>query len=453
MEKNELFETMPIKKAVMKMSIPLMTSLLVTVIYNMADTFFIGQTGDANQVAAVSLTTPIFMLLMALSNVFGMGGSALISRTLGAKDTEGVKHISSFCFYSSIFLGIICILVLNLKMEFILKILGTSALTKSFCKEYLLYYIAGAPFVLCTFTLGNVVRSEGYSKEAMIGNMIGTFLNIILDPIMILFLGMGVKGAALATVIGNISSVIYFVYHITTKSSILSLSIKDFMMSKEIIKGVMVVGIPASINNILMSISYVFVNNYLKVYGDAAIAGMGIANKVVSLVTLLLVGFAAGAQPIMGYSYGAKNNKRLGELLRFLFKAAVIGGFVGGAIIFIFANAIVRVFIDDVQIVSYGTSMLRALMISSPVVGIIFVLSNLFQAMGKGTQSMVLAVGRQGIIFIPVIYIMSHLLGLKGIIISQALTDILTAILAISMFINVKRKENLTLKKEVKIGA
>lgn len=417
MEKNELFETMPIKKAVMKMSIPLMTSLLVTVIYNMADTFFIGQTGDANQVAAVSLTTPIFMLLMALSNVFGMGGSALISRTLGAKDTEGVKHISSFCFYSSIFLGIICILVLNLKMEFILKILGTSALTKSFCKEYLLYYIAGAPFVLCTFTLGNVVRSEGYSKEAMIGNMIGTFLNIILDPIMILFLGMGVKGAALATVIGNISSVIYFVYHITTKSSILSLSIKDFIMSKEIIKGVMVVGIPASINNILMSISYVFVNNYLKVYGDAAIAGMGIANKVVSLATLLLVGF------------------------------------VGGAIIFIFANAIVRVFIDDVQIVSYGTSMLRALMISSPVVGIIFVLSNLFQAMGKGTQSMVLAVGRQGIIFIPVIYIMSHLLGLKGIIISQALTDILTAILAISMFIHVKRKENLTLKKEVKIGA
>lgn len=182
---------------------------------------------------------------------------------------------------------------------------------------------------------------------------------------------------------------------------------------------------------------------------------MGIANKVVSLVTLLLVGFAAGAQPIMGYSYGAKNNKRLGELLRFLFKAAVIGGFVGGAIIFIFANAIVRVFIDDVQIVSYGTSMLRALMISSPVVGIIFVLSNLFQAMGKGTQSMVLAVGRQGIIFIPVIYIMSHLLNLnlKGIIISQALTDILTAILAISMFIHVKRKENLTLKKEVKIGA
>ena len=180
---------------------------------------------------------------------------------------------------------------------------------------------------------------------------------------------------------------------------------------------------------------------------------MGIANKVVSLVTLLLVGFAAGAQPIMGYSYGAKNNRRLGELLRFLFKAAVIGGFVGGAIIFIFANAIVRVFIDDVQIVSYGTSMLRALMISSPVVGIIFVLSNLFQAMGKGTQSMVLAVGRQGIIFIPVIYIMSHLLGLKGIIISQALTDILTAILAISMFIHVKRKENLTLKKEVKIGA
>ena len=453
MEKNELFESMPINKAVMQMSVPLMTSMLVTVIYNMADTFFVGQTGDPNQVAAVSLTTPIFMLLMALSNVFGMGGAALISRTLGAKDTKKVKHISAFCFYSSITLGIICIIFLNLAMEPILKMLGTSTLTKGFCKEFLVYYIAGAPFVICSFTLGNLLRSEGLSKEAMIGNMIGTFLNIILDPIMILAMNMGVRGAAIATVIGNMSSAVYFVMIVTRKSNVLSLSIKDFKITKSILTGVMVVGIPASISNILMSISYIFVNNYLKLYGDSAIAAMGIANKVVSLVTLLLVGFAGGAQPIMAYSYGAKNNKRLSELLRFLFKSVVIGGFIGGLVIFIFANSIVKVFINDAQIVEYGTSMLRALMLSTPIIGIVYVLGNLFQGMGKGTQSMILAVGRQGLIFIPVLSIMSKIAGLQGLIISQALADVLTAVLSVGMFISIKRSENISLKKEVNLGA
>ena len=448
MDKNELFEFMPIKKAVMKMSIPLMTSMLVTVVYNMADTFFVGQTGNANQAAAVSLTTPIFMLLMAISNVFGMGGASLISRSLGAKDNEKVKHISAFCFYSSVILGFICILIFNLAMEPILKLLGTSTLTKSFCKEFLVYYIAGAPFVICTFTLGNLLRSEGLSKEAMIGNMIGTILNIILDPIMILGMGMGVRGAAIATVIGNMSSFAYFIIR-TRKSNVLSLSIKDFIISKDIILGIMVVGIPASISNILMSLSYVFVNNYLKLYGDSAIAAMGIANKVVSLVTLLLVGFAAGAQPIMAYSYGAKNNKRLSELLRFLFKAVIIGGFIGGSIIFIFANNIIKIFINDIQIVKYGTTMLRALMISTPIIGIVNVLSNLFQAMGKGTQSMTLAVGRQGLIFMPVLYVMSKVAGLEGVIISQATTDFLTAILAVLMFMHIKRQENINLKKDI----
>lgn len=451
MEKNELFESMPIKKAVMKMSMPLMTSMLVTVVYNMADTFFIGQTGDSNQVAAVSLTAPVFMLLMALSNVFGMGGASLISRTLGAKNEEKVKKISSFCFYSSVILGLICILVLNLGMEPILKLLGTSNQTKSFCKEYLFYYLCGAPFVLCSFTLGNLLRSEGSSKEAMVGNMLGTFINIILDPIMILMMGMGIRGAAVATVTGNAAAVTYFIMCIIKKSKVLSLSIKDFEIDKEIIEEIMVVGVPASINNILMSVSYIFINNYLKGYGDSAIAAMGIANKVVSLITLLLVGFAGGSQPIMGYSYGAKNKERLSELLRFLIKTAVIGGILGGAVIFVFANNIVKVFIDDVEIINYGTAMLRALIISAPAVGVILVLSNLFQAMGKGTQSMILAVGRQGLIFIPILAIMSKASGLNGTILAQATTDVLTAVLSVNMFVSVKRKENITSDKNLKL--
>lgn len=449
MEKNELFESMPVRKAVMKMSFPLMLSMLVTVIYNMADTFFIGQTGNANQVAAISLTTPIFMLLMALGNIFGMGGASFISRTLGEKDVKKVRNISSFCFYSALVLGIISILVLIGAMDTILTLLGTSPATQEFCREYLYYYILGAPFVLSSFTLSNIIRSEGASKEAMIGNLLGTVVNIILDPIMILGLGMGVIGAAIATVIGNICAVAYFLIYIIRKSEILSLSLKDFSIKNKIIPGVMAIGVPASVNNLLMSISYIFVNNYLMTYGDNAIGAMGIANKVISLVTLLLVGFASGSQPLLGYCYGAKNHKRLNELLRFSLGAVIIGGTIGGLIIFIFANNIVKVFINDMEVISYGTTMLKTLILSSPFIGVIFVLSTLFQAMGKGTQSMILAIGRQGLLFIPVLAILSQALGLNGTVFAQPVTDLFTTILSVGMFLIIRKElsNNVILEK------
>ena len=445
MKENELFKSVPIKKALMKMSFPLMVSMLVTVIYNMADTFFIGQTGDANQVAAVSLTTPIFMLLMAIGNIFGSGGSSYISRTLGEKNQVKVKRISSFCFYSSIFLGFLSIVVLLGGIEPILKFLGTSSATNDYCRNYLFYYILGAPFVLCSFSLSNIIRSEGASKEAMIGNMIGTIANIILDPILILAFGMGVSGAAIATVIGNALAVLYFATYIIRRSTVLSISLKDLSIKDKIVSSVMSIGIPASVNNILMSISYIFVNNYLKAYGDSAIGAMGIANKVISLVTLLLVGFASGSQPLLGYSYGAKNHKRLNELLSFSFRTVIIGGTLGGLVIYIFSNSIIKLFINDVEIINYGTTMLRALILSTPIIGIIFVLNSLFQAMGKGTQSMILALSRQGLIFIPIIAIMSKSFGLDGVIYSQAITDLLTTLLSIAMFILVKKQQTTTL--------
>lgn len=440
MNKNELFESMPVKKAVMHMSLPLMASMLVTVIYNMADIFFVGQTGDANQVAAVSLTTPIFMFLMALGNIFGMGGASFISRTLGEKNVKKVKHISSFCFYSSVLLGFLSMIILIIVMKPILNLLGTSNNTVEYCRKYLTYYLLGAPAVLSSFTLSNIIRSEGASKQAMIGNMMGTIINIILDPIMILVLGMGVSGAAMATVIGNVVAVIYFIIYILKKSTVLSIKIRDYSIKEGMIPNIMAIGIPASVNNILMSISYIFVNNYLKVYGDNVIAAMGIANKAISIVTLLLVGFAAGSQPLFGYAYGSKNYKRLKELLRFEFSVVIVGGIIGGIIIFVFSNPIIKVFINDENIITYGVLILRALISSAPIVGIVLVLSNTFQAMGKGVQSMILSISRQGVIFIPVLAIMSSIAKLNGVIYAQPITDLLTAILAISIFLGVRKE-------------
>ena len=210
MNKNqELFEKAPVSKAVAVMAIPTMISMLVVVIYNMADTFFIGQTNDPMKVAAVSLATPIFMVFMALGNLFGIGGSSAISRALGEHKPEKAKHISAFCCYGSLGVGIFMAVVSILGMELILKLIGASENTIDYARDYLFFIALGAPFIMFGTAFGNILRGEGAARESMIGNLIGTIVNIVLDPIMILVLGWGVTGAALATIIGNIAACLW----------------------------------------------------------------------------------------------------------------------------------------------------------------------------------------------------------------------------------------------------
>ena len=223
---KQLFEEAPVSKAVAVMAIPTMISMLVVVIYNMADTFFIGQTGDPMQVAAVSLATPVFMVFMALGNLFGIGGSSAISRALGEKKIERARQISSFCCYGSLGLGIIMSLGFLVGMNGILKLIGASENTIGFARDYLTYIAFGGPFIMFGTAFGNILRGEGAAKESMIGNMIGTVTNIVLDPIMILMLGWGVVGAAVATVIGNIAASAFYLLYFLRKKSSLSIRLK-----------------------------------------------------------------------------------------------------------------------------------------------------------------------------------------------------------------------------------
>ena len=266
-----LFENAPIPKAVAIMAIPTMISMLVVVIYNMADTFFIGQTGDPMQVAAVSLATPVFMVFMALGNLFGIGGSSAISRALGEKNPERAKHISSFCCYGSLGLGIIMAVLFLIGMDFILKMIGASENTAGYAREYLSYIAFGGPFIMFGTAFGNILRGEGASKESMIGNLIGTVTNIILDPIMILVFGWGVAGAAIATVIGNMAASAFYIIYFLMKKSSLSIHIKDFRMGNQIASSVTAIGIPASLNNILMSCANIILNLALTGYGDTPV--------------------------------------------------------------------------------------------------------------------------------------------------------------------------------------
>ena len=315
---RDLFEKASVPKAVALMAIPTIVTMLVVVIYNMADTFFIGQTGDALQVAAVSLATPVFMVFMALGNLFGIGGSSAISRALGEKNEQRARQISAFCCYGSLGVGILMTLIFILFMDGILKMIGASPATIDYARQYLTFVAIGAPFVMFGTAYGNIVRGEGAAKESMIGNLIGTITNIILDPIMILWLGWGVSGAAVATVLGNVAACIFYLYYLLhKKETVLSIKPSDFQWKNRIASGVFSIGIPASLNNILMSCANILLNKVLISYGDTPVAAMGIAMKANMIVILLQIGLCAGIQPLIGYNYGARNVKRLKKIFFF----------------------------------------------------------------------------------------------------------------------------------------
>lgn len=439
-DNRKLFEEAPVPKAVALMAVPTMISMLVVVIYNMADTFFIGQTGDPMQVAAVSLTTPVFMVFMALGNLFGIGGSSAISRALGEKKIERARQISSFCCYGSLGLGVIMALLFLIGMNGILKLIGASENTIGFAREYLTYIAFGGPFIMFGTAYGNILRGEGAAKESMIGNMIGTVTNIVLDPIMILMLNWGVAGAAIATVIGNIAaSVFYLLYFLRGKSS-LSIRLKDFRMGDRIALSVTAIGVPASLNNILMSCANIVLNQVLAGYGDTPVAAMGVASKANMLVVLLQIGLCAGIQPLIGYNYGARNKKRLMKVFRFTGLCAVVMGTVLTLFMVVARQTIIQVFINDADVVFYGIQMIIALQLSGPVIGILFLCINTIQGMGKALPSLILTVCRQGLVFIPLVFLLNSLFGLEGVIYAQPTADFVSIVLSVCICLGIFKK-------------
>lgn len=392
------------------------------------------------QVAAVSLATPVFMVFMALGNLFGIGGSSAISRALGEKKIERARQISSFCCYGSLGLGIIISLGFLAGMNGILKLIGASENTIGFARDYLTYIAFGGPFIMFGTAFGNILRGEGAAKESMIGNMIGTVTNIVLDPIMILMLGWGVVGAAVATVIGNIAASAFYLLYFLRKKSSLSIRLKDFHMGDRIAAGVMSIGIPASLNNILMSCANIVLNQVLISYGDTPVAAMGVASKANMLVVLLQIGLCAGIQPLIGYNYGARNKKRLLEVFKFTGLCAVIIGTLLTAVMVVARQTVIRAFIDDAEVIAYGIQMVIALQLSGPVLGILFLCINTIQGMGKAIPSLVLTICRQGLVFIPLVYILNGMFGLDGVVYAQAVADFISIVLSLVICLGIFHK-------------
>lgn len=448
-KREKIFSSYPIPKAVAALAIPSVLSSIVNVIYNMADTYFVSLMKDTNATAAVSLTMPVFLFFVAFGNIFGVGGSAYISRSMGEGKKDKVKKISSFAVFSSIFSGVILLtLILSLIKPLIIALGSTTDEISNYAYGYLKYIALGGPVIVTSITASNLVRGEGAAKESMTGMMIGTITNIILDPIMILVLDMGVAGAAIATVIGNIASVIYYAIYLMRGNSILSCNPKRFAVNDGIARNVIPIGIPAAINNLLMSFSNIILNNFIKEYGEAAVASLGIAMKVNMLIAFVQMGIGIGIQPLIGYSYGAKNMQRLKKAMRFTMLCTAIIGSVLTVIYVIFSSQIINAFNGEgnPQVTEYGVKILRALMISGPFLGIMFTFNFAFQGMGKSIPSLILSLGRQGLVFLPLLIIMSKLQGFNGIVYAQPIADLACMVLAAIMFsiINSKLKKDPT---------
>ena len=431
---NDLFEKSSIPKAYFTMALPVVLSMVISLVYNMVDTYFVAKTQNTSLVAGVSLCAPIFTLMIALGDIFGIGGSSVISRLFGQKDDEGGKKVSSFCFYGAIACGLCVTIIMLLLKTPILNLLGANRETIKHASSYYTYLALGATFIIVSMTPSNLMRSEGLALESMLGTITGSIINIILDPIFILYLKMGAAGAALATIIGYLFSDCLFIYLVHKKSYKLSMSIKDVSISKEHIISIFSIGIPASITNLMQSFSMALTNNYLVHYGNDKVAAMGIVLKINMIVMLVMVGFAFGAQPLLGYNYGAHNTKRLKKIIKFDLFVEITFAVITSIILALFTPSFIKIFMNDPSIIQAGTLMLRFLLLSSPCVGIILVFTTLFQSEGKALPALLLSIGRQGIVFAICLLLLSNIFGYYGIISSQMIADIITAIIALILY-------------------
>ncbi|MDO4491753.1 MAG: MATE family efflux transporter [Lachnospiraceae bacterium] len=433
---NALFEKVPVPKAYMTLALPVVFSMMVTLIYNMVDTWFIALTGVTELVAGTSLVVPIFTMMIAFGDIFGLGGASLISRLFGEKRDAEAKQTCAFCFWAAIAFGLAVTFMLLLFRTPILTVLGADASTMQHSSGYYTWIAVGAAAIILGLVPSNLLRTEGLAKQAMFGSILGSVANIILDPIFIFVLGQGAAGAAMATVLGNILADCYYAYAVVKYSRRLSISLGDIRLNGHLpgigmIRSILVIGIPASITNLMQSFMIMMTNKYLLPYGTDKIAAMGIAMKVNMITMLILVGFAFGGQPLIGYNYGARNQKRLKEILRFAYIFMAGAAVVLSAVMCLFAPAIIGFFMQDVSIIEHGALMLRFQQMGMLFMAVTLVSTCVCQSVGNALGAFALSISRQGVIYILVLAAMSTLAGYQGVLVSQAIADLLTAAMAL----------------------
>lgn len=436
----DTFNSMSAPQAVIKNALPAMAAMLMTLIYNLADTFFIGQTHDPYQVAAVSLASPVFMIFIAVGMVFGIGGTSVISRAMGEGRKEYAKKVCAFCMWGCVIVGIICSGLIVLCMDHLLSIMGVSSETYSHVKNYLTIVSFGGVFMMISNCFSNILRAEGEATKAMTGQIIGNLLNVVLDPVMILVFNWNVSGAAIATVVGNIAATTYYILYYLCGKSPLSISIKDISVKDKICSNVLIIGIPAAFSTVLMSVSQIIMNGIMAGYGDMAVAGIGVAIKVLMISGMLAMGIGQGVQPLLGFCIGAKAWERYNKILKFSLYFSFIVSLVMTIICYLTVNQIVSAFLNEADSFDYAVRFARILLSTSSFFGVFYVLTNVLQAMGAAIPSLIINLSRQGLIYIPALYLLNSLIGINGLVWAQPAADILSIGLAVVLYIATSKK-------------
>lgn len=427
LKKNDLGSA-PLVPTWFRLCLPVVLGSIVTIVYNLADTYFIAQTGNALLIAGVSVCAPVFMILMAFGNIFGQGGSSLISRLMGQKRPEDVKRVSAFCFWIALAVGAVIGGLLLLFRDPFLSLLGSSPETLPFAREYGTVLLIGAPFIVVNFIHMNLLRCEGMAGLSMCGTVIGAVVNVILDPLLIP--GMGAAGAAVATVIGYLCSDAFLLIIVLTKSA--SLSVRPTLKTEgAFLKDILSIGFTAAITNIASSVCIILVNQKLLPFGDDKIAAMGIVMKVTMIVQMILVGFSFGGVPLFGFLSGAGEKEKIRRLLRFcLFFLCWLSLGMTALVVFA-AEPLLRLITPDAGLAAIGVPMLRWNVAGSVFAGIVMLSTCLCQASGKALPALVLSLSRQGVVFLIVLLAAAAIFGYQGILAAQCSSDLLSALLAV----------------------
>lgn len=451
MDENKiLFETTPIPRALASLAVPTIISQLIVMIYNLADTFFIGQTNDPYKVAAASMAYVLFFMLNALANLFGIGGGSLISRLLGVDKREDAKAVGVFSFYGTILVTVLYCIICYFGMAPILRWMGASDNTIGFASDYTLWVvvIGGLPATL-SMAMSHLLRSEGHGSKASFGLSMGGILNILLDPLFMFVLlpdGQEVTGAAVATMCSNLVALLYYcvIYYRIRKSSILSVSPKYLPASFPYMGQIFSVGFPSALSTVLVCVAIMFTNNLTASHGDIPVAAMGIVKKVEMLPHNVGTGLCQGMIPLIAYNFAAANYQRMTATIRTARLYGLIFTSLCIVVFEVFASGIAYLFIQDQETVELTTSFLRIMCLATPLTICNFHMCYTLQAMGKGTESLILSACRQGIFHIPLLFLLHACFGLYGIIWTQLAADACTLILSLFLYRRIVRQ----LKKE-----
>lgn len=435
-DKIILFEQTPIPKAVAKLAVPTILSSLVMVLYNLADTYFVGMCNDPIQNAAVTLAAPVLLAFNAVNNLFGVGSSSMMSRALGRKDYDTVYKSSALGFYCAIISGALFALACFVFNAPLLRMLGANAETMAATGEYLKWTsIYGAVPAILNVVMAYMVRAEGSALHASIGTMSGCFLNIILDPVFILPWGldMGAEGAGLATFLSNCVACLYFfvLLYKKRKSTFVCVNPKRLSLDRNIIYGICAVGIPASIQNLLNVTGMTILNNFTSSFGADAVATMGITQKINMVPMNIAMGISQGIMPLISYSYSSGNHKRMKGTLMFAARASL--GFITVVAVFYYLSStqLTEMFMSNEAIISYGTKFLRGFCLGLPFLCMDFMAVGVFQAVGMGREALIFAIMRKIILEIPALYLLNYLLPLYGLAYAQFVAEVVLAAAAV----------------------